>query len=309
MKPSFEILESCNICPRNCNANRLSGKTGYCGSNAEYNISSITVHKGEEPVISGERGICNVFFSRCNLQCIYCQNIQISCNRGDVISQVFSLEEVTNAIIDIFEINGINSLGFVSPSHYVHHVISIIENLRAKGYYPITVYNTNSYDKVETIKMLENYINVYLPDFKYSDNKLAKKFSDVSDYFEVASSAIKEMYRQKGSTIIKNDDGIAESGLIIRHLVLPGQIDNSLNVIRYIADELSLNISVSLMAQYHPVRNLDNYPDLNRKLTQHEYETVVKELDESGIFRGWVQELESSDNYLPDFENEHPFEK
>lgn len=299
----------CKICPRACGVNRISGKLGYCGSNSHYNISSIVLHKGEEPVISGEKGICNVFFSRCNLQCIYCQNIQISCNRGDVISQVFSLDEVTNTIIDIFETNGINSLGFVSPSHYVPHVISIIENLRAKGYNPITVYNTNSYDKVETIKMLENYINVYLPDFKYSDNKLAKKLSDVSDYFEVASSAIKEMYRQKGSTIIKNDEGIAELGLIIRHLVLPGQIDNSLNVIRYIAHEFSPNISVSLMAQYHPVRNLDNYPDLNRKLTQYEYETVVKELDESCIFKGWVQELESSDNYLPDFENEHPFEK
>ncbi len=302
-------LINCKICPRSCGVNRIEGKLGYCGSNSHYNVSSIVLHKGEEPVISGEKGICNVFFSRCNLQCIYCQNIQISCNRGDVILQVFSLDEVTNAIIDIFETNGINSLGFVSPSHYVPHVISIIENLRAKGYNPITVYNTNSYDKVETIKMLENYINIYLPDFKYSDNKLAKKLSDVSDYFEVASSAIKEMYRQKGSTIIKNDEGIAESGLIVRHLVLPGQIDNSLNVIRHIVDELSPNISVSLMAQYHPVRNLDNYPDLNRKLTQHEYEIVVKELDESGIFKGWVQELESSDNYLPDFENEHPFEK
>ncbi len=305
----FEKLKSCNICPRNCNANRISGKTGYCGSNTDFNISSITVHKGEEPVISGERGICNVFFSRCNLQCIYCQNAQISCNKGDVISKSYSLDEVSDSIISILTNYKINSLGFVSASHYVPHVISIIENLRAKGYNPLTVYNTNAYDKVETIQSLESYINIWLPDFKYMDNKLAKEFSDTNNYVEIATSALKEMYRQKGNTIIKNEDGIAESGLIIRHLVLPGQIENSLAVLRYIAEELSPNISVSLMAQYHPVEKVKHHPCLHRKLTYEEYNLVVNELDKLGIYRGWVQELESSDHYLPDFESNHPFEK
>ncbi len=305
----FEKLKSCTICPRNCNINRLSGKTGYCGSDAKYNISSIVVHKGEEPVISGERGICNVFFSRCNLQCIYCQNAQISCNKGDVISKQYSLDEVTDTIISIFKEHQINSLGFVSPSHYIPHVISIIENLRTKGYNPITVYNTNAYDKVEIIRSLESYINIWLPDFKYMDNTLARDYSDSINYVQIATLAIKEMFRQKGSTIIKNEVGIAESGLIIRHLVLPGKIENSLAVLRFIAEELSPNISVSLMAQYHPVEKLKYHSNLNRKLTPDEYNKVVNELDKLGIFRGWIQELESSDHYLPDFENKNPFEK
>lgn len=309
MNPHLEILTNCNICPRNCNVNRIEGKTGYCGSDAGYNISSIVVHKGEEPVISGEKGICNVFFSRCNLQCIYCQNAQISCNKGEVFSKSYTLDEVADTIITIFKEYQINSLGFVSPSHYIPHVISIIEKLWEKGYHPITVYNTNAYDKAENIRKLENHINVYLPDFKYMDNQLAKELSDASNYVEFATSAIKEMFRQKGSTIIKNDEGIAESGLIIRHLVLPSQTENSLSVLRYIAEELSPNIAVSLMSQYHPVEKVMHHPYLSHLLTCEEYKTVVTELENLGIFRGWIQELESSYHYLPDFNKNHPFEK
>lgn len=300
-------LNKCVLCPRNCGVNRVLGNTAYCGSNAEFNISSIVVHKGEEPVISGVNGICNIFFSRCNMQCVYCQNNQISCNRGEVISKVYTLDEVVNEIISIFEQNKINSLGFVSPSHYVPHVIAIIENLKIKGYNPITVYNTNSYDKVETLKLLEDYINIYLPDFKYSDNLLSKNLSDANNYFEIASAAIKEMYRQKGNSLLINENGLLESGLIIRHLVLPGEIENSLKILRYIADEISPNISISLMSQYHPATYIIKHPELNRKLTVEEYEKVVNELEILGMYNGWIQELDSSDFYLPDFENKNPF--
>lgn len=300
-------LKTCSICPRNCGVNRYSDKLGYCGSDANYNISSIVLHKGEEPIISGKNGICNIFFSRCNLQCIYCQNEQISCNKGKVISHKYSLEDITDKIISIFNRYQINSLGFVSPSHYIPHIIAIIDSLRSKGLNPITVYNTNSFDKAETIRQLEGYISVYLPDLKYMDNGLAKDLSGAIDYPEIAAKAIKEMYRQKGSTIIKNDEGLAESGLIIRHLVLPSKIENSLKVLRFIADELSPDISLSLMAQYHPMPKVKSHSYLNRKIHTNEYEIVVKESEQLGFHRGWIQELESSDVYLPDFNEEQPF--
>ncbi|MFZ4739574.1 MAG: radical SAM protein [Bacteroidales bacterium] len=300
-------LKTCRICPRNCGVNRYSDKLGYCGSDADYNISSIVLHKGEEPIISGKNGICNVFFSRCNLQCIYCQNEQISCNKGKVISHKYSLEDITDKIISIFNHYQINLVGFVSPSHYIPHIIAIIDNLRSKGLNPITVYNTNSYDKAETIRQLEGYISVYLPDFKYMDNMLAKELSGANDYPEIAAKAIKEMYRQKGSTIVKNDEGLAESGLIIRHLVLPSQVENSLKVLRFIADELSSDISLSLMAQYHPMPKVKSHSYLNRKLYTSEYDMIVKESEKLGFHRGWIQELESSDVYLPDFNEEQPF--
>ncbi len=299
-------LGSCSICPRNCNADRLHGEVGKCGSNAGFNISSIFVHHGEEPVISGESGICNVFFSRCNLSCIYCQNYQISCNRGEVNENEMLLSEVVDSIIDNLD-KGCHAVGFVSPSHYIPHVKAIIEELRLNGYNPVFVYNTNGYDKVEEIRAMEDYIDVYLPDYKYSDNKLALRFSKVADYKQVAHAAIKEMYRQKGSTLVMNEKGYAEKGLIIRHLVLPGDIGNSLNVLHDIAD-ISTSIAISLMAQYWPSPGVSGHPSLDRILSPEEYGVVKAELENLGFYKGWVQEMESSDNYRPDFKNEKPFE-
>ena len=301
----LESLASCTICPRNCNTDRLHGQVGICGSNAGFNISSICIHHGEEPAISGKNGICNVFFSRCNLSCIYCQNYQISCNRGEVNEKEMQLQEVVKAIINNLD-QGCHAVGFVSPSHYIPHVKAIVESLRFIGYNPVFVYNTNGYDKAEEIRALENYIDIYLPDYKYSDNETALIFSKVSDYQQTALSAIKEMYRQKGSTIVMNEKGYAEKGLVVRHLVLPGNIDNSVNVLRNIAD-ISTSIAVSLMAQYWPSPAVMNHPTLNRTLSLEEYEVVKAELDNLGFYKGWVQDLESSDHYLPDFEMDKPF--
>jgi len=302
----LEPLSSCTICPRNCSADRLHGQVGVCGSNAGFNISSICVHHGEEPVISGVNGICNVFFSRCNLSCIYCQNYQISCSRGEVNEKVMQLREVVDLIIKNLD-QDCHAVGFVSPSHYIPHVKAIIETLRLMGYSPIFVYNTNGYDKVEEISALKSYIDIYLPDYKYSDNHLARKFSKVADYQQSALAAIKEMYRQKGSTLVMNENGYAESGLIIRHLILPGNIENSLNVLRQIAD-ISTSIAISLMAQYWPTTAVMNHPTLNRTLSSEEYSIVKTELDNLGFYKGWVQDLESNDYYLPDFESDMPFD-
>lgn len=215
------------------------------------------------------------------------------------------LQEVVDSIVKKLD-QGCHAVGFVSPSHYIPHVKAIIETLRIMGHNPVFVYNTNGYDKAEEIQSLESYIDIYLPDYKYSDNDLARRFSKVLDYQQSALSAIREMYRQKGSTLVMNENGYAEKGLIIRHLVLPGNIENSIGVLQHIAD-ISNSITVSLMAQYWPTPAVINHPTLKRKLSQEEYETVKAELDKLGFYKGWVQDIESSDHYLPDFEMDKPF--
>ena len=297
---------NCTQCPRVCNVNRYSGKLGYCKSDESFNISSICIHKGEEPVISGENGICNVFFSSCNLQCIYCQNYQISQHKLKQIIYKNNLKDIIYEIIKYLE-SGCQSVGFISPSHHISQMKMIIKSLMEEGYKPIFVMNTNAYDKVEVIQSLEGLIDIYLPDFKYSDNTLAKEFSDVSNYKEIALVSIKEMYSQKGPQLLFNDSGIATSGIIIRHLVLPGYIENSINAIRLIAQEISTDVHLSLMSQYSPTINVCNHPFLQRKLTTEEYQIVVDEMDKLGLDNGWIQELESSGIYLPDFSISEPF--
>ena len=301
----FKPLVSCTICPRNCKADRLHGEVGVCGSSSAFSISSICVHNGEEPVISGENGICNVFFSGCNLSCLYCQNYQISCNRKAQSQFQMQLEDVVESIINNLD-QGCHAVGFVSPSHFIPHVKAIIEALRLQNRNPVFVYNTNGYDKVKEICALEPYIDVYLPDYKYADNILAQKFSKVNDYQQTAFTAIKEMYRQKGSTLLMHENGYIEKGLIIRHLVLPGFIENSVKALNDIAD-ISTSIAISLMAQYFPTQAVKTHPELGRTLSHAEYELVKSELESLGFYKGWVQELESSDFYLPDFEMDKPF--
>ncbi len=301
-------MEKCSFCPRSCNTDRFLGKDGYCRSDTYFNIASICVHKGEEPVISGKNGICNVFFSRCNMQCIYCQNYQISRNDEKIISARYELKEVLEKIISILD-NGVDALGFVSPSHFIPHVKIIVEALRHTGRNPITVFNTNGYDKVSSVKYLENYIDVFLPDFKYMDDRLSMEYSDAPHYSKYASKAISEMYRQKGSSILTNDNAYAESGLIIRHLVLPGHIENSLEVLRFIANEISPNVHLSLMSQYFPNDFVKDHPVLKRKLTNGEYAAVIEEMDKLGFTHGWIQELDSPHYFQPDFLLEHPFEQ
>ena len=307
LKEPLEELRACRICPRNCNADRFSGKPGFCKADASFSISSICLHRGEEPAISGDKGICNIFFTNCNLQCIYCQNHQISCNALDYSVQKMRLEEVLQEIAGILS-TGINHVGFVSPSHFVPQVKVIINSLRALGLSPAFVYNTNGYDKPETIRELENYIDVYLPDFKYSDDELGRKYSDVRDYSAVTLAAIEEMFHQKGSDLLLDDRGYARRGIIIRHLVLPAHPENSINVLRTIASKLSNELHISLMSQYYPTYKVAHHEFLGRSLKAREYDSVVRELEYLGFENGWVQELSSSENYRPDFDEKHPFE-
>jgi putative pyruvate formate lyase activating enzyme len=299
-------LAGCNFCPRECGANRLIAAKGYCRTGSGFEIASITVHHGEEPVISGQRGICNVFFSHCNLQCIYCQNYQISSRSCKTGRQFSGLSEVVTKIENILD-TGISNVGFVSPSHMIPQMKAIIRRLRADGYHPITVYNTNSYDKAETLRSLEELIDVYLPDFKYSDPLLAKKWSDAKDYFDVAGIAIREMYRQKGNVVHLNEEGIAERGVIVRHLVLPGETLNSINVLKFLAEEISPRISISLMSQYYPVPGVSHINKLNRSIYKEEYEEVLEEMNRLGFTKGWIQGYDSPSTYFPDFDSDTPF--
>lgn len=301
------LLSDCSLCPHRCHANRFSKKLGYCNSDAGFNISSICIHKGEEPVISGKKGICNVFFPHCNLQCVYCQNHDISRNSGSIVANHVSFEEVIRRICTTLNETE-NIVGFVSPSHYVPQVMAIIRGLREAGKNPVFVYNTNGYDNVETLQMLEGMIDVYLPDFKYMDPSLALKYSGARNYPDAASAALKEMHRQKGSTLIVNDEGLVESGIIIRHLVLPGAVEQSIEVLKFIAEELSAKMHISLMAQYYPTDEVSNHPLLKMTITAEEYNEVVEAFHNLGFYRGWVQDLNSSSSYRPDFKSDKPFE-
>ena len=285
----------------------MGSKLGYCHSDWNYSIGSICIHKGEEPVISGLNGICNVFFTKCNLQCVYCQNHQISNNLQTEVAYSLNLQQVTNSICTILS-QGINMLGFVSPAHQITQVIAIIQAVKARGYQPIIVYNSNGYDKVESLQMLDGLIDVYLPDFKYSDNNLAKRFSGAANYVEVALKALKEMIRQKGPRLLVDPEGQAYSGILIRHLVLPGYINNSIGVLEAIANELTLRVHISLMAQYNPAFNTSDDKHLQRKLQNNEYQLVIDKFDELGFEYGYIQALNSNDYYNPDFTADHPFD-
>jgi putative pyruvate formate lyase activating enzyme len=300
-------LEDCSFCPRNCHVNRVAGVPGYCRSDEGFNIASICIHRGEEPVISGPAGICNIFFTNCNLQCVYCQNHQVSDVSRNRKNSRMNLEEVVNRITGILD-TGISMVGFVSPSHVIPQVKIIISVIEHLGYKPVWVYNTNGYDKPETIRSLEGLIDVYLPDFKYSDSGLASRYSGAADYPEVASRSLKEMFRQKGSTLILSGEGIAESGIVLRHLILPGQTKNSKDILRFIADEISPKLHISLMSQYYPAGDAASFKGLSRGITSGEYKEVIEEMESLGMFNGWYQELESHEHYRPDFYRLHPFE-
>ena len=250
----------------------------------------------------GNKGICNVFFSHCNLQCIYCQNHQIS--SGSPTPRFVGVDAIVDEIARLLPQTE-NIVGFVTPSHYADSLPAIVERLHARSLFPTTVYNTGGYDSVETLQMLAPYIDIYLPDYKYALPHLARRYSHAADYPTVARDALREMYSQKGSALPTDDDGLAYRGIIVRHLVLPGQVENSLLALDSLAD-ISLNLHISLMAQYYPP--LPDLPDqLGRTLTPDEYQQVVDHLDHLGLHRGWVQELDAQAHYRPDFTHQQAF--
>lgn len=305
---ALDVLRDCKICPHECGADRFTENLGFCKSRADFNISSICIHHGEEPAISGSKGICNVFFTNCNMQCKYCQNYQISENRNDRKRESLTLSEVLKQICTILD-QGINILGFVSPGHFIPQMKVIVKALNTMGYHPVIVYNSNAYDKVEEIKKLEGIVNIYLPDLKYADEPLGRRLSGIKNYPQIAYDAIREMYRQTGSALHIDRAGYTEHGLIIRHLVLPGHLQNSKDVLHWIASELSVNVTISLMSQYYPTPRVCNDRELGSIVNVKEYDQLVDYFYDLGLHKGWIQSMDSHENYRPDFDRfEHPFD-
>lgn len=294
----MQELEKCNICPHNCGINRLNGKIGRCKATGKIKLAKASIHNFEEPCISGKKGSGTVFFSNCNLNCVFCQNYKIS---QEGLGKEISIEELADIFIDEQNKNAEN-INLVTPTMYVYQIIEAVKIARNKGLKIPIVYNSNGYENVETIKKLNGYIDIYLPDLKYYYDDLAFKYSGIKNYFENATSTIKEMYNQVGAPNL-DENGMIKKGLIIRHLILPNHIQNSKNVLKWINDNMDKNVFVSVMAQYFPTHMAKEFPEINRKLTKDEYKEIENYLYSLELDNGYIQELgEHEEEYVPDFE-------
>ena len=292
-----KILEKCAICPHNCGINRLNNQIGRCKSKDTVKVALYSTHNFEEPCISGKKGSGTVFFSNCNMNCVFCQNYEIS---QQVKGKEISIEELADIFIKQQE-KDVENINLVTPTSYVPQIIEAIKIARKNGLKLPIVYNTNGYEKVETLKMLDGFVDIYLPDFKYSDNELGKRLSKVDNYFEIATEALKEMYRQTGKAVF-NGEGIMQKGMIIRHLVLPNHILNSRRVLKWINENMH-DVYVSVMAQYFPTYKAKEIDDINRKLTKEEYEQIENYLYRLDMENGYIQELgEHEEEYVPHWE-------
>ena len=291
------MLEKCELCPHRCKVDRKSGKIGRCKCNDKIKIALYSLHYYEEPCISGKNGSGTVFFSNCNLNCKYCQNYKISqLGKGEYIT----VERLADIFIAQQE-NNANNINLVTPTMYVEQIIEAIKIARENGLKIPIIYNSNGYENIETIKMLNGYVDVYLPDLKYADNNLAKEYSNINDYFEIATQSIKEMYNQVGVPIL-DENGIIKRGLIIRHLVLPEFIDNSKKILKWLKENIDSEVYISIMAQYFPTYLAKEDKYINRKLTKKEYEEIENYVYELNFENGYMQDLgEHEEEYVPDF--------
>lgn len=292
-----EYYSDCTLCPRNCHANRVNGSLGYCRAVAEVTAARAALHFWEEPCISGTNGSGTVFFSGCSLGCVYCQNYDISRNQA---GKKISNERLAEIFLELQEQKAHN-INLVTPGHYVPSIINAVQRARALGLTIPVVYNSSGYEKVETIKMLEGIVDIYLPDFKYLGEKMANRYSKSSDYFQIASQAIKEMVRQTGEAIF--EDEIMKKGVIVRHLLLPGGLEDSKRVIKYLYETYQDTIFISIMNQYTPLEQVKEYPEINRKVTEEEYDALVDYALELGVENGFIQEGETaSESFIPAFD-------
>ena len=293
-------MEKCNLCPRRCGAERAAGRTGYCGAAAEIRCARIALHFWEEPCISGESGSGTVFFSYCTMRCVFCQNHDISaCGKGYDITA----EELAAQMLRL-QSEGANNINLVTPTHYVPQIISALDTAKAKGLTIPIVYNTSGYERVETLRLLEGYIDIYMPDLKYYDNKYAKKYSNAPDYFEYASKAIEEMVRQTGAPVF-DERGMMKRGTLVRHLMLPGLLLDSKHVMDYLRKTYGNKIYISLMCQYTPLSHVSEYPELCRRIDMKKYDTLVDYCYSQGMEQVYIQTEESAaESFIPAFEGE-----
>lgn len=291
-------LEKCNICPRNCKVDRLKGNIGYCRCNDKIKIALASIHYYEEPCISKENGSGTVFFSNCNLNCIYCQNYEIS-QKGK--GREITVEQLAQIFLKQ-QAKGVNNINLVTPTMYAKHIKEALIIAKNEGLSIPVIYNTNGYESIETLKELEGLIDIYLPDLKYYSNELSKKYSKVDNYFDIATKAIQEMNRQVGRPTF-NEKGVIQKGMMIRHLILPNHLQNTKHILKWIKESMPAGTYVSVMAQYFPTYQAKQDESINRKLTKKEYQEIENYLYILDLENGYIQELgEHEEEYVPNFD-------
>lgn len=305
-------MPGCNLCPRNCGADRTNGTRGFCGQDETLKIARAALHYWEEPCISGTAGSGTVFFSGCALHCVFCQNRNIA---NGTAGECVSAERLTEIFLELQE-KGANNINLVTPGHFVPQIITALTAAKAQGLTLPVIYNTGSYEKTETLHRLEGLIDIYLPDFKYMDAALSAKYSHAPDYSQVAKAAVAEMVRQTGEPVFAGEPApededpieagrLLQRGTIVRHLLLPGQKEDSKAVLRYLHETYGNSVYISIMNQFTPLAGLEKYPELNRRVTQEEYEEVVDYAISLGIERGFIQEGETAEeSFIPAFDGE-----
>ena len=292
----------CIQCPRNCKKERIEGQNrtyGYCQVSARPKVARAALHFWEEPCISGEEGSGTVFFSGCNLRCVYCQNREIA---AGVRGKSISVERLSEIFLELQE-KGANNINLVTPSHYYPQIKEALLMVKGKLCIPV-IANTSSYDSVEALREMEGLIDIYLADYKYVDGALAKKYSHAADYPQVAAKALEEMYRQVGEPVF-DEEGRMKKGMIVRHLLLPGCSADSKAVIRFLYETFGDDVYISIMNQYTPLSHVAEYPELNRRITEEEYEEIVDFAIDLGIENGFIQEGETAEeSFIPAFDGE-----
>ena len=292
---AIEKLKKCEICPHKCGINRTNHQIGRCKAKDTVKVAMASVHHFEEPCISGKNGSGTVFFSNCNLSCAFCQNYEIS-QLG--YGKEITIERLAEIFLEEQE-KGVNNINLVTPTSYAVQIIEAIKIAKKKGLKIPMIYNTNGYENIETIKLLDGYIDVYLPDLKYAEDDLAKRYSKIDNYFEITTMAIQEMYHQVGK-IELDEKGIIKKGIMVRHLILPNHTENTKKVLDWIDKKLPKDIYISIMAQYFPTYQAKKINDLNRKLTKKEYQIVENYLFSLNLENGFMQEIgENEENYVP----------
>lgn len=298
------FMKDCTLCPRRCHADRTLGQVGFCGQTAEITAARSALHFWEEPCISGSQGSGTVFFSGCNLRCVFCQNHNIALGE---VGQPISLERLSEIYLELQQ-KGAHNINLVTPSHFIPQIVQSLKAAKENGLSIPIVYNTGSYEEVDSLRLLDGLVDIYLPDLKYYSSELSLRFSHAADYFEKATAAIAEMYRQVGTPVLETTaDSISllKRGMIVRHLLLPGQTKDSKKILRYLYETYGSNIYISIMNQYTPLDHVADIPELNRQVTGEEYQRVLLFAGRLGIERGFYQEGETAkESFIPPFDGE-----
>lgn len=295
------LMSDCTICPRKCHANRQAGQVGFCGQTAELAAARAALHYWEEPCISGSTGSGTIFFSGCNLQCVFCQNHDIAMGKN---SKIISSRRLTEIMLELQD-KGAANINLVTGTHFIPQIALALSSAKALGLAIPVVYNTSGYEEPSSLRLLEGLVDIYLPDLKYFSSGLSADYSHAADYFLQASAAIAEMFRQTGSPVMDPDTGLMQRGVIVRHLLLPGETKDSKKILRYLHEAYGNDIYVSIMNQYTPLEQVAQIPALNRKVTEAEYSRVLVFAERLGIEQGFYQEGETaSESFIPAFDGE-----